>query len=48
MSKIKILKDIPDSDVNQVIVDFKSEGCSVEKIKQTNGKWTVKATCPEK
>ena len=47
MATIKVLKDIPESDVDQVIRDFESEGCSVEKEKQPNGKYSVRATCPD-
>jgi len=47
MATVKVLKDIPESDVNQVISDFESEGCTVEKEKQPNGKFTVRATCPD-
>jgi hypothetical protein len=44
----KILTDILEEDVDQVVEDFESEGCSpVNKKKQKNGKWTVKATCPD-
>ena len=42
------IKDVPDSEVNEVIESFKSEGCVAKKIKQSNGKWTVQATCPDK
>jgi hypothetical protein len=48
MSIERTLTDVPDSEVNQVVSDFVSEGCSVVKEKQANGKWTVRATCPEK
>ena len=43
----KVLEDIPESDVDQVVSDLESEGCSVEKEKQQNGKYTVRAICPE-
>ena len=39
MVTIKVLKDIPKSDVDQVISDFESEGCTVEK--RTAAKWKV-------
>jgi hypothetical protein len=48
MSVERVLTDIPDSDVDAVVKDFESEKCSVTKEKQPNGKWTVRATCPEK
>ena len=44
----RILKDIPEADVDQVVKDFESEGCTVSKEKQPNGKWTVTADCPDK
>jgi len=44
----RTLTDIPDNEVEQVILDFESEGCTTEKNRQPNGKWTVVATCPEK
>jgi hypothetical protein len=48
MATQKVLSDIPDDNVQQVIDDFESEGCSeVTKEKQPNGLWTVRATCPE-
>ena len=48
MAQQKVLTDIPDKDVQQVIDDFKSEGCDpVTKEKQANGLWTVRATCPD-
>jgi hypothetical protein len=42
----RTLTDIPDADVDEVVSDFESEGCTAEKMKQANGKWTVTATCP--
>jgi len=48
MSKERIFNDVPKGDVDQLVKDFESQGCSCEKIKQTNGKYTVKATCPDK
>ena len=47
MSEVRIIKDIPDSEVDEVVRDLESEGCTVEKEKQPNGNWTVRATCPE-
>ena len=43
----KVLKDIPEDEVDQVIEDFKSENCTTEKEKQANGLYTVRATCPD-
>ncbi len=42
-----VRRDIPDSAVDQVVEDFESEGCTVTKTRQTDGKWTVKAVCPD-
>lgn len=46
MSNRKKLTDIPDSEVDQIVKDFESEGCVVKKVRQGNGKWTVIADCP--
>jgi hypothetical protein len=35
------LSDIPDSEVNQVVGDYESEGATVTKTKQSDGTWTV-------
>ena len=43
----RVLRDIPDSEVAEVVSDLESEGCTVTKVKQSDGKWTVKAVCPE-
>ena len=45
---VQILRDVPDSEVDQIVKDLESKGCSVEKVKQLDGKWTVQATCPER
>jgi hypothetical protein len=47
-SNVYELKDIPKSEVDQIVKMFEKEGCTTQKIKQPNGKWTVRATCPEK
>jgi hypothetical protein len=47
MSRIEELESIPNSDVEEVISDFESEGAQVEKIQQDDGKWTVRATFPD-
>lgn len=44
MSRIEVLKDIPDSEVEEVVSDFESEGASVEREEQDNGLWKVTAT----
>ena len=48
-TKQQILSGIPtEEQANQAVEDFKSEGCNpVIKEKQSDGKWTVTATCPE-
>lgn len=43
----RVLSDIPDSEVAEVVSDLESEGGTVTKVKQADGKWTVKAVCPE-
>ena len=43
----RILKDIPGSEVDEVVADFESEGCMTEKRKQDDGLWTVIADCPD-
>jgi len=42
----RVLNDIPDSDVAQVISNIESEGYSAIKIQQADGNWTIIATCP--
>lgn len=42
-----IRRDIPASDVDQVARDFEDDGCTVERTRQPDGRWTVKATCPD-
>ena len=47
MSIQRTLTDIPTSDVDEVVSDFESEGCTAVKEHQKDGNWTVTATCPE-
>lgn len=48
MATQKVLTDIPESEVHEVIEDFQSEGCTnVTREKQPNGRWTVRALCPD-
>jgi hypothetical protein len=47
MPTVKVLKDIPESDVDQVIEDFETEGCTAKEERQANGMYTVRATCPD-
>ena len=42
----RILRNVPDSDVDQLVADFESEGATVEKEKE-NGTWIVTATFPD-
>ena len=44
MAIVNELKDIPDNKVDQKVAEYKSLGYKVEKIKQPNGKWTIRAT----
>ena len=47
MERVEELEGIPSSDVDEVVSDFESEGAKVEKSKQADGNWTVKATFQE-
>lgn len=47
MARVETLKDVPSSELQKVVDDFKSEGAEVETIPQKNGLWTVKATFPD-
>ena len=45
----RILRDIPEASLAQVVKDFESEGCTIaKKEKQPDGKWTIEAACPDK
>jgi hypothetical protein len=44
MSRVEELNNIPPADVDEIIEDYESEGADVEKIKQPDGNWTVRAT----
>jgi hypothetical protein len=46
MARIEELTDIPPSEVDGIVADYKSEGATVEKIKQADGNWIVRATFP--
>lgn len=46
MPRTETLTDVPDSDVDEKVRDFESEGATVTKTKQTGGKWTVVAKFP--
>lgn len=41
------LTDIPPEDVDEVIRDFESEGCTATRTEQRDGNFTVTAQCPE-
>lgn len=47
MATQKVITDIPDDDVDEVVEDFNSEGCNARKEKQADGNWKVVATCPD-
>jgi hypothetical protein len=47
MSIIRTITDIPPEDVDMVVNDFVSDGCAAVKTPQTDGNWTVVATCPD-
>ncbi len=46
MPRKETVKDVPDDKVDQVVKDYESEGAKTEKIRQSDGKWTVIATFP--
>jgi hypothetical protein len=46
MSIQRVLSNVPDSKVNEIVSDFESEGATVEKTRE-NGTWTVTATFPD-
>lgn len=46
MEKEIVLTDVPDDEVKGVVDDFESEGATVKKEQQTDGKWTVRASFP--
>lgn len=47
MAKVEELTDIPPEEVDEVAASYESEGASVERIKQDDGNWTVRATFPD-
>ncbi len=48
MAKVKEPTNVPEADMKQVEADFKSEGCTeVKSEKQADGRWTIRATCPD-
>ena len=42
-----VLKDVPEAEVDKVVADFEDEGATVTKEKQSDGKWTVRASLPD-
>lgn len=44
--KTRTLHNVPEKNLEEVVADFNSEGCTVEPLKQANGKYTVIARCP--
>lgn len=46
MPTVNELKDIPDSDVDEIAAKFRALGYQVEKRRQNNGKWTLVVTKP--
>jgi hypothetical protein len=47
MATQRTITDIPSEEVDMVIGDFESEGCTATKKQQLDGNWTVIATCPD-
>jgi hypothetical protein len=41
----RILKDVPEERLQQVIKSFEREGCTTQVVKQANGLYTVIANC---
>jgi len=46
MSRVELLTDVPDSDLDELVSDFENEGATVQKKKQADGKWAVVAVFP--
>ena len=44
MNRKEVLRDVPESDVDEVVGDYESEGATVEKKRQANGLWKVTVT----
>ena len=43
----RTLRNVPNSDVDEVVGDFESEGATVEKTENSDGTWNVTATFPD-
>ncbi len=49
MSQVRTLTDVPDSEVDKLVQDFKDDGANpVSKIPEPDGEWTVVAIYPGK
>ncbi len=46
MPHTDVIRDVPDSEVAQVMQDFRDDGAMPTKQKQANGLWTVTAVYP--
>ena len=44
MTTVNELKDVSEEEVERKVAEYESLGYKVEKIKQPDGKWTVRAT----
>ena len=48
MAQVLVVRDIPADDVDATIENFKKVGAtSIEKTKQSDGKYTLRATFPD-
>ena len=47
MSNVNELQDVPDDEVERKVAEYESLGYKVEKIRQSDGKWTIRATAPD-
>jgi len=43
----RVLKDVPEDMIDEIVSDFESEGAKVIKEQQPDGKWTVRANFEE-
>ena len=44
MTAVNELKDVPEEEVEGKVAEYESLGYEVEKIKQPDGRWTIRAT----
>ena len=47
MARVEKMENIAPSEVDQTVLDYESEGATVTKTDQGDGKWTVTATWPD-